>query len=101
MDRVQAILKSIATTPYGSASESNNEAITNLLSILKFHTLGFELHRFLPPVRERTHLDEESAQVERNDSLNYPSEEIEKWGATLQYLLESLLYVVQLVLSCA
>lgn len=93
MDRVQEILNSVDTTPYGSASESNNEAITNLLSVLKFHTLGCEFHRFLLPVREKRHLDQ-SAQVDCNNSLNYPSEEIEKWGVTFQYLLQSLLYVV-------
>lgn len=93
-DRVQEIWLLLDTTPSKSTSEFNNEAITNLLSILKCHALGHEFHRFLLPVRERTHLDKESAQVECNDSLKHPSEEIEKWGVTFQYLLESLLYVV-------
>lgn len=94
-DRVQEIGLLLDTAPSQSTSELNNEAITNLLSILKCHALGHEFHRFLLPVRERTHLDEESAQVECNDSLNYPGEKIEKWGVTFQNLLQSLLYVVK------
>lgn len=92
-DRVQEIRLLLDTAPSKSASESNNEAKTNLLSILKCHALGCEFHRFLLPVRERTLLDQ-SAQVECDDSLIYPSEEIEKWGVTFQYLLQSLSYVV-------
>lgn len=92
--RVQEIWLLLDIAPSKSTSESINGAITNLLSILKCHTLGCEFHQFLLPVLERTHLDEESTQVECNDSLNYPNEEIEKWGVTFQYLLESLLYVV-------
>lgn len=94
MASVQEIWRSIDITPHWSASKLNDGTITNLLSILKCHTLGYELHRFLLPIRDKTHLDKEIDQVECNDSPNYPSEEIEKWGVTFQYLLQSLLYVV-------
>lgn len=96
-DRVQEIWRSVDTTPHWSASESSNGAITHLLSILKCHTHGYELHRFLLPIRDKIHLDKEFGQMECNDSLNYPSEEIEKWGVTFQYLLQSLSYVVSLL----
>lgn len=101
MNLFQEISRSIGTTPYGSASESNNAAVTNLLSIMECHTLGFEFLRLLLPKQDRFHLEEKSVQMVWKKSQLYSIEEIERWGVSFQYLLQSLLYVVELHLTCA
>lgn len=101
MNLFQEISRSIGTTPYGSASEPNNAAVTNLLSIMECHTLGFEFVRLLLPKQDRFHLEEDSVQMVWKKSQLYSIEEIERWGVSFQYLLQSLLYVVELHLTCA
>lgn len=94
-DRMLNIDKSLGTSHFENTSKSMYGIFTNLQSILKCHTLGYEFRQLLLPIPCGSRLEQEPTQVGRKDPLNYPNEEIEKWGATFQYLLQSMLYVVK------